>query len=89
MDQKTGMGPRPKPQWRAGSVAARIPIMAPRVQSGPHACTLGGGTTPQRRFMMRPHQARHQAYCDVDLHTRTMFLCLLKIHRIVVAPPGP
>jgi transposase len=27
--------------------------------------------------MMRLYQARHRAYCGVDLHARTMFLCVL------------
>ncbi|WP_169981452.1 IS110 family RNA-guided transposase [Tautonia rosea] len=26
---------------------------------------------------MRPYQAQHRAYCGVDLHARTMFLCIL------------
>jgi transposase len=26
---------------------------------------------------MRPYQAEHQAYCGVDLHARSMFLCIL------------
>ena len=26
---------------------------------------------------MRLYQAQHRAYCGVDLHARTMFLCVL------------
>jgi hypothetical protein len=26
---------------------------------------------------MRPYQGQHQAYCGVDLHARSMYLCVL------------
>jgi transposase len=42
---------------------------------------------------MRPYQAEHRAYCGVDLHARSMFLCILDpsgnalLHRDVPADP--
>jgi transposase-like protein len=35
------------------------------------------GIPTRRSTAMRPYQAQHQAYCGVDLHARTMFLCIL------------
>ena len=43
---------------------------------------------------MRPYQAEHQAYCGVDLHARSMFLCILDprgqtlLHEDIPATPG-
>jgi transposase len=42
---------------------------------------------------MRPYQAEHQAYCGVDLHARSMFLCILDpkgqtlLHKDIPANP--
>jgi len=42
---------------------------------------------------MRPYQAEHQAYCGVDLHARSMFLCILDprgqtlLHKDIPATP--
>src|SRR5262249_53628137 len=35
------------------------------------------GLSTRRRAMMRLYQAQHRAYCGVDPHARTMFLCIL------------
>ena len=43
---------------------------------------------------MRPYRGQHRAYCGVDLHARTMFLCVLDpaggtlLHEDVPATPG-
>ncbi|QDV32985.1 hypothetical protein ElP_08270 [Tautonia plasticadhaerens] len=42
---------------------------------------------------MRPYQGQHRAYCGVDLHARTMYLCILDpdgrtlLHRDIPANP--
>src|SRR4051812_27314879 len=48
--------------------------------------TCAGTTHPfhAKGAMMRLYQGQHQAYCGVDLHARTMYLCITDPRGVVL-----
>ena len=50
-------------------------------------------TLPEGRTMMRLYQAQYQCYCDIDLHARSMYVCVLdqagqpRLHQNLPADP--
>ncbi len=74
----SGHGPRNSPVWFHGD--------------GQAIWIIGGTSFPDSSIAREPQAVTDHSISrprgDI-VHDRTMFLCVLKIHAIVVAPPGP
>src|SRR5882724_8721904 len=89
-----GMGREPVPRVNRDHRVSRVPGVAFAVEPKPtgHA-QLGSGPTHPAEVMMRFYTHQHRFYCGIDLHTRTLSLCVVNDRGAIVCertlPPQP